>query len=479
MNNNSRVNKGALILLAIATFWSCRTPEITQRIENKAVPVSFRNSTDSLQAAKIQWKEYFEDNYLNALIDTALVNNQELNMTLQEIQISKNEISARQGEYLPFVGYRAGAGLEKVGRYTSQGANDANTDIKSGRETPDFLPDFGGGLFATWEIDIWHKLRNAQKAATMRYLSTIEGKNFMVTNLVAEIANSYYELRALDYQLEIVQTNIELQTNALRIVKLQKEATKVTELAVKRFEAQLLNTTSMQFAVRQGIVENENRINFLLGRFPQLIPRDSSNFEQLSTNNIMQAGSPSQLLENRPDIRQAEQELSATKLDVQVAKASFYPSLGLSGGIGLQAFNPIYLANLPKSLMTSIVGDLAGPLVNKRAITAAYYNANAKQTQAVYNYEQKLVNAYMEVSSQLANVNNLQQAYDFKFQEVNALNESVTISSRLFNSARADYLEILLTQKEALASKLELIDTKMQQMHAKVNVYRALGGGWD
>jgi outer membrane protein TolC len=301
----------------------------------------------------------------------------------------------------------------------------------------------------------------------------------MVTNLVAEIANSYYELRALDYQLEIVQTNIELQTNALRIVKLQKEATKVTELAVKRFEAQLLNTTSMQFAVRQGIVENENRINFLLGRFPQLIPRDSSNFEQLSTNNIMQAGSPSQLLENRPDIRQAEQELSATKLDVQVAKASFYPSLGLSGGIGLQAFNPIYLANLPKSLMTSIVGDLAGPLVNKRAITAAYYNANAKQTQAVYNYEQKLVNAYMEVSSQLANVNNLQQAYDFKFQEVNALNESVTISSRLFNSARADYLEILLTQKEALASKLELIDTKMQQMHAKVNVYRALGGGWD
>ncbi|MFB0907619.1 MAG: TolC family protein, partial [Spirosomataceae bacterium] len=245
---------------------------------------------DSLQAAKVQWKEYFEDNYLNALIDTALVNNQELNMTLQEIQISKNEISARQGEYLPFVGYRAGAGLEKVGRYTSQGANDTNTDIKPGRETPDFLPDFGGGLFATWEIDIWHKLRNAQKAATMRYLSTIEGKNFMVTNLVAEIANSYYELRALDYQLEIVQTNIELQTSALRIVKLQKEATKVTELAVKRFEAQLLNTKSMQFAVRQGIVENENRINFLLGRFSQPIPRDSSNFEQLSTNNIMKAG---------------------------------------------------------------------------------------------------------------------------------------------------------------------------------------------
>ncbi|SOE23497.1 efflux transporter, outer membrane factor (OMF) lipoprotein, NodT family [Spirosomataceae bacterium TFI 002] len=477
----TRIMKNKIVFVGIIgmslLLAGCNAPLLTQKSVNRNIPLSFSTTGDTLSTEVVDWKSYFQDPFLNALIDTALSNNQELNITLQEIEIAKNEISARKGEYLPFVGYKAGAGVEKVGRYTSQGANDANTEIKDGKETPEFLPDFVGGLYASWELDIWHKLRNAQKAASMRYLATQEGKNFMVTNLIAEIANSYYELRALDYQLEILESNIEIQSNALRVVKIQKQASKVTELAVKRFEAQVLNTQSMQFRVKQDIVEVENRINFLLGRYPQPVLRNKTGFEQLSTD-ILQAGLPSQLIENRPDIRMAENELAANKLDVEVAKANFYPSLGLSGVIGLQSFNPVYLANLPKSLLTSLAGDLIGPLVNKRAITTMYLNANAKQTQAIYQYEQTLLNAYLEVSNQLANVENLKQTYDFKSKEVSALNESVSISNSLFNSARADYLEVLLTQKEALASKLELVETKMNQMHAKVNVYKALGGGW-
>ncbi|HEY8954765.1 TolC family protein, partial [Chitinophaga sp.] len=373
---------------------------------------------------------------------------------------------------------KAAAGIEKVGRYTSQGAGDATTEIKPGKEMPDPLPDYLLAAYASWEVDIWKKLHNAKKAAISRYLSTVEGKNFLVTNLVAEIANSYYELLALDNQLAIVKQNIDIQNNALEIVKLQKEATRVTELAVRKFEAEVLNTKSLQYNIQQQITETENRINFLLGRYPQPVPRNDQTFD-IAVPASIHAGIPSQLLANRPDIKQAELELAASKLDIQVAKAEFYPSLGISAAIGYQAFNPKYLFNTPTSLLYSLAGDLAAPLVNKNAIKANYYTANAKQVQAIYNYERTILNAYVEVANQLSKIHNLEKSYDLKTQEVGALTRSITISNDLFKSARADYMEVLMTQRDALESKFELIETKKQQLNALVNIYQALGGGWN
>lgn len=458
-------------------FAACTTPNIITRQVNKSVPVSYTNSQDTTNMAKVKWNQFFTDPYLNALIDTALKNNQELNITLQEIQIARNEVRARKGEYLPFIGIRGGAGIDKVGRYTQIGASEANIDIAPEKETPEPLQDYMVGAFASWEVDIWHKLRNAKKAAASRYLSSVEGRNFTVTNLVAEIATSYYELLALDNQLEIVKQNIDIQTNALEIVRLQKEATRVTELAVRRFEAQVLNTKSIQYNIGQRIVETENRINFLVGRYPQPIQRNSENFTNLVPATLY-AGIPAQLLENRPDIRQAELELAAAKVDVKVAKANFYPSVGIRAGIGLQAFDPSYLLKTPQSMLFSLAGDLAAPLLNRNAIKAMYYSANARQLKTVYSYERTLLNAYMEVANQLSNSNNLAARYDLKAQEVEALTQSITISNNLFRSARADYMEVLLTQRDALESRFDLIETKMQQMNAMVNIYRALGGGW-
>jgi NodT family efflux transporter outer membrane factor (OMF) lipoprotein len=457
---------------------SCKTPQITGKTENKGLPSGFRDDLQTESANKVSWDEYFQDPYLAALIDTALKNNQELNIMKQEIEISKNEVMARKGEYLPFVGYRAGMGLDKVARYTNIGAMEATTDIKEGKEMPEPLPDFLGGLYANWELDIWHKLRNSRKAAFNRYLGSQEAKNFMVTNLVAEIANSYYELLALDNQLEIVKQNIEIQSNALEIVKIQKEAARVTQLAVKRFEAEVFKTRSLEFEIRQGIVEIENRINFLTGRFPQPVLRSSGDFVDRQIV-YKEAGLPVQLLANRPDIRQAEYNLEAAKLDVDVARANFYPSLGISAALGLRAFNPLYLANVPKSLLTSLTGDLIGPLINKRAITATYYNANAAQIQKVYEYERTILNAYLEVVNQQANIENLAQSFDLKRKHVEALVASIGISNDLFKNARADYIEVLLTQRDALESRFELIETRKQQMNARVNIYRALGGGWN
>jgi NodT family efflux transporter outer membrane factor (OMF) lipoprotein len=427
--------------------------------------------------AAIPWRQYFKDPNLVNLIDTALKNNQELMITLQEIEIAKNDVRIKKGAYLPTVGVRAGAGVEKVGRYTSQGAGDATTEIKPGKETPDPLGDFVVAAYANWEVDIWKKLRNSKKAAVSRYLSTVEGKNFVVTNLIAEVANSYYELLALDSQLEIVKQNIELQSNALEIVKIQKQAARATELGVQKFQAEVMDSKSKEFEILQQIKETENRINFLVGQYPQEIKRDRNNFLSLLPSTV-NSGIPSQLLQNRPDIKQAEMELTAAKLDVKVARAEFYPSLDISAAIGVNAFNPSYLLTFPESLLYSLAGDIAAPLINRNAIKAEFSNANARQLQALYNYDRTVLNAYIEVSNELSRINNLEKSYDLKSQQVAALNTSIDVSNDLFKSARVDYFEVLMTQRDALESKLELIETKKDQLNAAVNVYKELGGGW-
>ncbi|WP_412468505.1 TolC family protein [Pedobacter sp. KLB.chiD] len=469
--------KGLGLVLICAAYTACKLPEVAQRAENKNTPLSFNGSQDTVSSASIQWRNFFTDPHLINLIDTALKNNQELNITLQDIEIAKNEIKARKGELLPNVTYGVGAGLDKVGRYTSSGAGDASTEITPGKGVPEVLPDYRFGLQANWEADIWHKLRNSKKAAINQYLSTVEGKNFVITNLIAEVANSYYELLASDNQLETVKKNIELQSNALELMKIQKQATRVNELAVRKFEAEVLSSKSLEFDIQQDIVENENKINFLLGRFPQPIIRDKSSFTDLVPATV-HTGLPAQLLANRPDIKQAEYELAAAKLDVKVAKAQFYPSLGISAAIGYQAFNPSYLLKTPESLIYSLAGDLAGPLINRNAIKAEYSSANAKQLQAVFDYEKAILNGYIEVANQLSKISNLQKSYDLKSKQVAALTQSIDISNDLFKAARADYFEVLMTQRDALQSKLELIETKKQQLNAVVDIYQALGGGW-
>ncbi len=477
MLQRKKINhKTYIAILLTLLFVGCAPVLNVTKTEKKSVPNSYGNPQDSTNTAMVSWKTYFSDPYLTSLIDSALKNNQELNIMLQEIQINKNEIRARKGEYLPFVGLRGGAGMENVPRYTWRGAVEDNVDFKTKKEVIESNNDFSLGAFASWEIDVWKKLRNAKKSATMRYLSSVEGKNFMVTNLVKEIANSYYELMALDNHLDIVEKNIEIQSDALQMVKQLKDAAKVTQLAVNRFEAQLLNTMNLQYEIKQSIIETENQLNFLIGRFSQPIKRNSTTFINMGIDTVY-TGIPSQLLSNRTDIRQAELQLIASKLDVKVAKANFYPNVRISGGAGFQAFNPTFLIN-PYSILYSLAGDLMAPLINRNAIKAVYYNANAKQIQTVYNYEQTILKAYIDVVNQQSRKSNFSKSYNTKSKEVEILEQSITISNNLFRSARADYIEVLTTQREVLASKLELIEIKLMQMNAKVNIYQALGGGW-
>lgn len=458
-------------------FVSCKVPAIVQHANNKPIPANYSNLIDTINSADIKWKDFFADTNLVALIDTAIKNNLEVLNTLQDIELARNDVRIRKGLLYPTVAGGVGLGVEKTGRYTASGAGNASTEIIAGKEVPEPITDILLGFRSSWEVDVWHKLHNAKKAAFTRYLKSVEGKNFVVTNLVAEIANLYYELLALDNQLDIIRQAVQLQKNELEIVKIQKQAAAATELAVKQFEAQVYNSQSKEFDILQQIAENENKINFLLGRFPQKITRDKALFTSKNTMTV-NTGIPSQLLKNRPDIRQAELELQAAKLDVKIARAEFYPSVGISSSIGYQAFKPKYLFKPLESLAFSLVGDLVAPLINRNAIKAEFNKANAYQLKALYDYQKTIINGYVEVANEMSNINNLQQLYQTKSNEAEALTTSVDIAKELFKFARANYLEVLIVQRDALAAKLELVEAKKRQFNSVTNIYKSLGGGW-
>ncbi len=479
MSEPKRFARGWTLALALALTSASITACLPSlqgneaRAPNTTLPASYGSTAaaSSTSIAQQTWAEFFASPELRLLIEAALQNNQELNMQLQEIVIAKAEVGARQGDYLPRLGVGVGAGVDKVGAYTSQGVSDDAHGL------PENLGNFAFGLTGSWEIDVWGKLRNSAKAADLRYLATIEATRFMTTQLVAEIARSYYELIALDNQIEILQRNIQVQTDALEVMRLEKQAARVTELAVQRFEAEVLKNQSRLFGLEQQRIQVVNRINFLVGRYPTPVARDPRELDA-PIPSVIAAGLPSQLLANRPDVRQAELELEASKLDVSAAKAAFYPSLSIDAHVGYQAFNPAHLVDTPASLIWGIAGGITAPLLNRAAITAQYRSANARQIQAVFGYEKTLLQAFTDVANQVAMIDNLQKAWDLQQQQVTTLANAVDVSNVLFQSAHADYMEVLLTRRDSLDAQMELVETKLRQFLALVSVYQALGGGW-
>lgn len=422
-------------------------------------------------AAQKQWNEFFSDPHLRVLIEQALKNNQELNMRLQEIIIAKAEVTGARSEYLPRLDAEAGVGIEKVGRHTSQGVSDEVHGV------PEHLPEFRFGLSASWEVDVWGRLRNARKAANYRYLASVEAKNFVVTQVIAEIAEAYWDLVALDKQIEVLEGNIEVQQDALEIVKAKKAAADGTQLEVQRFQAEVLENQGLVAELERERVVVENRINFLVGRYPQHVERSDEAF-MAPPPDLVATGLPSELLENRPDVRAAEDRLEAAKLSTKVAKKRFYPALSIEAGAGYESFNARHLVDTPQSLAYNLAGNLVAPLLNWGAIKADYQAANARQVQAVYNYERTLLQAFTDVANQLATLENLKQRYERLEAQVASLEEAIEVSNILYRSAHADYMEVLLTRRDYLEARMELIETKKRQLQALMSIYQALGGGW-
>lgn len=464
-----------LFALALLPLAGCiPTPPVTPREAHTDVPATYGGEDvgpTEESSATVDWHDLFDDPQLVGLIDLAIANNQELQISFQEMVVANSEVMARRGDIFPTLSTSVGAGIERVGEDTRAG----RTDQMLGLDRD--LGAFSIGLYTSWEIDVWGRLRDSADASMNRYFASAEGRNFMVTRLVAEIATRYYELLALDRQLAILTDTVTLSTQALDMMRLEQTAGRVTMLAVNRFEAQLQGFQARQAEVAQRIVETENQINFLVGRFPQHVDRSDADFLAMSPL-IVRAGLPTELLENRPDVRQAELQLRASALDVSATRARFYPSLRLEGGVGLSSFDIVSLVTSPGSIFYGILGGLTAPLLNRSEITADYFAANAEQMAAVLGYERTILTAFIDVNTSLALVHNLGLAYEARSAQVEQLRAAVDMSNQLFIAARADYLEVLTTRSDYLEALMELVDTKERQLVASVTLYQALGGGW-
>ena len=227
------------ISISVLALAGCATTLPSSQVTKATLPSQYQQSPDSNRTDLPKWDQFYGDADLVKLIEAGLKHNQELSIAEQEVLIATYEVQSRKGEYLPFLGVRSGLDVERISRNTWRGAVEDNLDVRTNEKALKSSSDLNLGIAASWEIDVWKKLRNAKKAAMFRVLSSAEGRNFITTNLVAEIASSYYELVALDNQLETIDQNIAIQEKAMQGVRLQKEAAKLTQLAVNRFEAQI------------------------------------------------------------------------------------------------------------------------------------------------------------------------------------------------------------------------------------------------
>jgi len=468
------------LLLLIPFTISCKVNPVPDAAYNPTLPSSFDGRKDTATSSTITPQQFFTDTVLTKLIETAIADNLSLKIQTESIEINRAAYDIGRGLLLPSLLGSTAAGVEKYGNYTMNGVGNFDTNlshnITSSQKIPNPTPDFFAGFISFWEIDLWGKLRNRKKASLARLLASEKGQHLLITTLVAEVAKTYYELLSLDTELTIINENINLQEEAYELILVQKSAGRVTELAVEQFEAQLLNTRSKEAFIRQEIVITENKLNLLLGRFPQPITRGSG-MEQQKLPNAIKEGIPSDLLRNRPDIRQAEFELAATNADLASSKAAFYPSLTLSSKLGLNAFNAALLAN-PASLSYGIFSGLTVPIFNRRILKANFKSSTARQRQALLKYQSSILNGFQEVVTHLKGMENYERVYLLKEKQASTLKQAAITSNDLFLAGFASYLEVITAQKNVLDAQIELVNARKQQFYTVIDLYRSLGGGW-
>ncbi len=471
-----------LVVALIIGLSSCKiTQEISQNRPTLAIPSKFSQAADTLKVQLPLLRRFFSEPTLVSLIDTALHNNFDLQIAVQRVEMARAGVRFTKGLGLPDLTGTITAGQRKFGNYTIDGVGNYDTQFSSNlndkQKIPDpIIPDYFFGVTSSWEIDLWGKLSSQKKAAAARFLASESGKNLIVTALVADISAAYYELLILDNELNIVEENITLQQSALDIVQVMKQSGQANQLGVELLNAQLLASKALKVEVRQQIVEIESKINFLVGRYPQPIARPAITWDQVIPPKLA-AGVPANLLENRPDIQQAEYELLATNSNLYAAKAAFYPTFTINTGLGFQAFKALLVFN-PASIAYNIVGGLTTPLVNRRQLIADLMSSKADKQIAYTHYQKTIVNGFTEVYNYLNLIENTNEMYRIKSQEVEVLRQSINTSQELYRFGRATYLEVITAQKNALQAQVELINLKKKQFYAVIGLYKSLGGGW-
>lgn len=463
-----RILNITLIAAGLFAVQSCFVAKDYNRPEAVVNEANFRTDViakDSANVATVSWKQIFTDSQLQALINQGLQNNLDIRSALQNIAVA--EAYAKQGKagYLPTLSVGPKYSFTESYKNTPFGA------MMTDRSQNQY--ELSGNL--SWEADIWGKIRSNQRASAATYLQTIEAHKAVKTQIVASIANAYYNLLALDEQKRILDKTLINREQSLETTKALKEAGSVTEVAVNQTEAQLYSVKSMLVDVENGIKLNENVMSILLGTNPQSINR--TNLASQQVNQTLSVGVPAQLLENRPDIKAAEFGLMNAFENVNIANASFYPSLTISATGGVQGIDIDKLFNA-QSLFASVIGGLTQPLLQQRRLRTQKEVALANQENALINYKSKILNASKEVSDALYTYDAATKKVEYKQKEYQLYNQAITYSEELLNYGMANYLEVITARDNGLNAELNVVDAKLTSLSSMVELYRAVGGGW-
>ena len=474
----------SIISCFVLVLTGCKVQQIAQPENRLQLPEEYQGiESDTVSySSDIHWENFFKDERLISLINTALQNNQDNQIALTKVNASRAAmLQAKQG-LLPFVSLSAGASQKKFGDYTMDGVGNFDTNFSENltedKRIPDPYKDFFISAQFGWEIDIWGKLRNQRKAGMAMFLASEEMSRHIQTWLIAEVATNYYHLLALDQEIKTLNEYIRLQELALQLIQDLKEGGKANQLAIDQFEALSLNTQAQLQAKTRELYSAEFNLARLVGTLDYEMDRMDLDSAIVIQEQII-TGLPVDLIQKRPDLREAERLLEASNADVNAAKAAFYPSINLMGLAGFNAFDFSRLFISPASSIYQFGGGLTAPLFNRRQIRTMFETSKANQQMALLEYEKRTLNAYLEVLDLINDMNTYDQQLKTKQYEVAVLERGIENSNTLFSVGYANYLEVINAQTRTLESAIELADLKAARLQSNVQLYRALGGGWN
>lgn len=471
-NRQWAIYKLIVSVLLIMAVSSCRVGKEYQRpavelpAQFNAVPFA-----DTSSMADIEWKNFFTNAELQTLIDNGLKYNHDLLIALNRIQIAQQRASQAKLLQLPEINFEATGSISRPSDNSLNGISIGSFLGKS------YVEDYQASFNISWEADIWGKLRNQKEAALATYLQTYEARKAVQTQLVANIAQGFYNLLMLDKQLEITKRNLVLSDSFVVATRLLKDAGITNALAVQQAESQRQSTALLVPQLEQSVAIQENALQLLTGQLPGTIARNVS-LAEFSVPGNLSAGLPASMVSRRPDVRSNEMALIVANAQVGVAHANMYPAFNITLGTGLESFKASNWFNIPSSLFGLAAGTIAQPIFRRKELRAQFEVTKLQREEAVIVFRQSVLRAVGEVSDALVQLDKLKQQQQIATDQVDTLQHAIFNARLLFRSDLANYLEVITAQANALQAELNLASIQRQQLAAMVDLYRSLGGGW-
>jgi len=461
-------NKYILLVIAAALLSACAVKKY-ERPATVTTDKLFRDevSADSTTIADMPWQTVFKDPKLSALIQKGLDQNLNLKNAIENIVQARATLRQSKLAYYPTLNLDASVTRNKQ--------SEAGLNFPPGININTLTTTYKLGLSTSWEADIWGKLSSSKRSAFASYLATDAAKQAVQTQLISDIANNYFLLMSYDKQLEITQKTLESRIENVEIIKALKEGAIVTGAAVVQSEANRYAAEVLIPDLKQRIRETENILNILMGQGPG--PIDRGHLEDQAIPENIAIGMPSQLLHNRPDVRQAEFNFRVAFESTNLARTYFYPSLTLTASGG---FSNLQLKDFfDRSIFYSIIGGLTQPLFNHGQNKARLTTAQSQQLQAYNNFQQSLLIAGQEVSNSLYAYQMAVAKQDSRAKQIESLEKAVDYTQQLLEySSATNYTDVLTSEQNLLAAQLSGVNDNLQKLQALVDLYRALGGGW-